>query len=190
MFRPKDKGPIAPSDLINTMAKVSIKIAEREITRLPILHNTVHDVEDKVSYVSRYGVFESVTYEGINDDDFRVYSGTIVPVFKMLDRQVAFRVFERASVLQIINSIILNYSGLALNEKLLDGETFPAMEYCVQFQETSYNFISRLMAQFGIWYYFDHGFDSVDQYDGAWPVENELRSLFHQGRGHEGHRPR
>ena len=156
MFRPKDKGPIAPSDLINTMAKVSIKIAEREITRLPILHNTVHDVEDKVSYVSRYGVFESVTYEGINDDDFRVYSGTIVPVFKMLDRQVAFRVFERASVLQIINSIILNYSGLALNEKLLDGETFPAMEYCVQFQETSYNFISRLMAQFGIWYYFDH----------------------------------
>ncbi len=30
------------------------------------------------------------------------------------------------------------------------------MEYCVQFGESSFNCLSRLMARFGVWYYFDH----------------------------------
>src|SRR5208337_2776026 len=90
------------------------------------------------------------------DDTFRQYSGTIVPVLKMMDHQVAFRVFERLTVLNVINSVALNFPGLSINQKLLENQTFPQMEYCVQFQETSYNFLSRLMNQFGIWYYFDH----------------------------------
>jgi hypothetical protein len=30
------------------------------------------------------------------------------------------------------------------------------MPYCVQYQESTYNFLSRLMNRFGIWYYFNH----------------------------------
>ena len=30
------------------------------------------------------------------------------------------------------------------------------MEYCVQYRETDFNFISRLMEQYGIFYFFEH----------------------------------
>ena len=30
------------------------------------------------------------------------------------------------------------------------------MEYCVQYRETDFNFISRLMEQNGIFYFFEH----------------------------------
>jgi len=34
--------------------------------------------------------------------------------------------------------------------------SYPQLEYCVQYRETSFNFVSRLMEEFGIFYYFDH----------------------------------
>ena len=38
-----------------------------------------------------------------------------------------------------------------------DDSKFPKIPYCVQFGESSMNFLHRLMAEFNIWYYFDHG---------------------------------
>jgi uncharacterized protein involved in type VI secretion and phage assembly len=156
LFRHKSKPQIWPRDLINTMAKVSIKIAEREILKAPVLHDIRIDTEVKFSYVSRYGMFESITFQGINDDDFQVYSARLVPPLKLMDRQVAFRVFERMTIPRIIDVFAIDCPGLVINPKLLEDETFPELEYCVQFQETTFNFLSRLMAQAGIWYYFSH----------------------------------
>src|SRR5208282_874633 len=32
----------------------------------------------------------------------------------------------------------------------------PTLEYCVQYRETDFNFVSRLMEHFGIYYFFEH----------------------------------
>ena len=42
-------------------------------------------------------------------------------------------------------------------------ENYPELEYCVQYDETDYNFALRLMEQFGISFYFDHSNDSDDE---------------------------
>ena len=34
--------------------------------------------------------------------------------------------------------------------------TFPPRDYCVQYRETDFNFVSRLMEEEGIYYYFRH----------------------------------
>lgn len=38
----------------------------------------------------------------------------------------------------------------------LASAKYPRMEYCVQFNESTYNFLARLMRRFGISYYFEH----------------------------------
>lgn len=40
--------------------------------------------------------------------------------------------------------------------KLKLSASYPKWEYCVQYRETDFNFVSRLMEQEGIYYYFEH----------------------------------
>ncbi len=35
--------------------------------------------------------------------------------------------------------------------------TYPPRDYCVQYRETDFNFVTRLMEQYGIYYFFEHG---------------------------------
>lgn len=149
--------PVRPTDLINTMARIDIKIAELSITR-PLLVPVPILSEKAYSYIARYAIFETFKYEGANDE-FRKYSATLVPAFKTMDQEVGFRIFENKTVLEIIKLVAGRNPYLEINDGLLQHEkagTFPKMEYCVQFNESSFAFLSRLMQQFGIWYYFDH----------------------------------
>ena len=40
--------------------------------------------------------------------------------------------------------------------KLTEDGQNPKLEYCVQYRETDLNFVSRLMEQHGIYYFFKH----------------------------------
>ena len=40
--------------------------------------------------------------------------------------------------------------------KLSLTATYDQREYCVQYRETDFNFVSRLMEQYGIFYFFEH----------------------------------
>lgn len=63
------------------------------------------------------------------------------------------RIFQHQRVPDIIKTILSEY-GVKLEDKLT-GQ-YRNWEYCVQYQESSYNFISRLMELEGIYFYFRH----------------------------------
>lgn len=67
------------------------------------------------------------------------------------------RIFQNQRVPDIIKTILAEY-GVRTEDKLT-GE-YRNWEYCVQYQESSYNFISRLMELEGIYFYFRHELDS------------------------------
>ncbi|MEX3185338.1 type VI secretion system tip protein VgrG [Serratia marcescens] len=67
------------------------------------------------------------------------------------------RIFQDLNVLDIIEQIFSRY-GFADYRLDIQG-TYPTREYCVQFSETDFAFISRLLEDEGIWYYFDHAED-------------------------------
>lgn len=75
------------------------------------------------------------------------------PWLWFLTRSADCRVFQQLKVPEIIDKIFEKYPGLV--KKQLDGEYLP-WEYCVQYRETDFNFVSRLMEQEGIFYYFAH----------------------------------
>ena len=82
------------------------------------------------------------------------YTATMVPWLWLLTKTADCRIFQNMSVPDIIENIF-NDAGLRDFSFRLDMNHFEK-EYCVQYRETDFNFISRLMEQEGIFYFFEH----------------------------------
>ncbi len=63
------------------------------------------------------------------------------------------RVFQDMTVVEVIESILGEYS-FAAQKRLI--ETYPRRDYCTQFNETNFEFVTRLMQEWGISYWFEH----------------------------------
>lgn len=99
-------------------------------------------------YVSRF------TQGATDDRMFTHYHAQVVPWLWFLTRQADCRIFQNMAVPDIISQVfnLFDFKDFRLSLK----NTYPQLEYCVQYRETSFNFVSRLMEEFGIFYYFDH----------------------------------
>ncbi len=99
------------------------------------------------------GMISSFAQQGASTE-FTYYHATLVPWLWMLTRTSDCRIFQNLSVPDIIQKIFKEYGFLDFKVKL-DGN-FQEREYCVQYRETDFNFISRLMEEEGIFYFFEH----------------------------------
>jgi type VI secretion system secreted protein VgrG len=99
-------------------------------------------------YVSRFR-------QGDTDDRmFTHYRAEVVPWLWFLTRQADCRIFQNLTPPDIISQVF-NLFGVKDFRTSLKA-TYPELDYCVQYRETSFNFVSRLMEEYGIFYYFDH----------------------------------
>jgi type VI secretion system secreted protein VgrG len=87
------------------------------------------------------------------EGDMTRYELEVVPKLWTLTRYADCRIFHNMTVAEIIEQV-LDDRGINYNP-VLNGSYNP-LEYCVQYRETDFNFISRLMEQFGIFYFFEH----------------------------------
>lgn len=99
-------------------------------------------------FVSRFSQVES-------EGEFARYEMTVVPWLWFLTRTSDCRIFQEMTVPDIIRKVCNDFGFSDLDTSGLTG-TYRAWEYCVQYRETAFNFLSRLMEQEGIYYYFKH----------------------------------
>jgi type VI secretion system secreted protein VgrG len=85
------------------------------------------------------------------------YSARVVPWLWLLTRTSDCRIFQQKSIPDIVKSVFREH-GTSDFEDALSGSYSPR-EYCVQYRETDFNFVSRLMEEEGIYYYFRHDKD-------------------------------
>jgi len=140
---------IPPSALVNTLVHFGVRNRD-----LP------YNQEDFADYTYRTGVIAQADRRYLSQtvkSNVLLYSVVVVPAFKMLDLEVVYRVFENMDVGQILHEILDGYPNLNVSFTGIAAANFPKLPYCVQFGESTFNFASRLMKQFGIWYYFDNG---------------------------------
>jgi type VI secretion system secreted protein VgrG len=89
-----------------------------------------------------------------NEGKYAHYRATIVPWLWFLTRTSDCRIFQNKSTPDIIEEI---FKGLGFTDYQLKlSGNYAKKEYCVQYRETDFNFVSRLMEQEGICYYFEH----------------------------------
>jgi type VI secretion system secreted protein VgrG len=89
-----------------------------------------------------------------SDERFTHYQAEVVPWLWFLTRTADCRIFQNMTVPDIISKIFSDL-GFTDFQNSLQGNYEPK-EYCVQYRETDFNFVSRLMEQYGIFYFFKH----------------------------------
>lgn len=86
--------------------------------------------------------------------EFAQYQATVVPWLWFLTRTADCRIFQEKTVPNIIKEIFRE-KGFTDIEDALNG-SYRTWENSVQYRESDFNFVSRLMEQEGIYYFFKH----------------------------------
>ena len=92
--------------------------------------------------------------------DLSAYYAEMVPVHWMLWQRNDCRIFQNLTAPEIIREVMAdaNIGADSFDMEMLRKTHLPR-EYCVQYQESDFNFISRLMEEEGIFYFFRHEYD-------------------------------
>lgn len=99
------------------------------------------------------GVLTEAGWFGEREHRF-AYQLVLRPWFWLLTQTTDCRIFQNKSVIDIIKKV---FSDAGFNDfEVKVTETYKTLEYCVQYRETHFDFVSRLMETFGIYYYFKH----------------------------------
>jgi type VI secretion system secreted protein VgrG len=91
--------------------------------------------------------------------EFATYEAVLHPWLWLLTRAADCRIFQDMSVPDIVKQVCSAYGGAAvLSVTSLSGD-YPALPYCVQYRETDFQFVCRLLEGAGIYFYFTHDAD-------------------------------
>jgi type VI secretion system secreted protein VgrG len=128
---------IDPAELLRTPVRVSLRLDDGE-TRL------FHGICTRFS-------------QGLRRGDLTTYRAEIVPWLWFLRLSRESRIYQELTVPEILEQVFqrLGYTDFELRLT----RSYPARVYCVQYRETHFDFVSRLMEEEGIFYYFEHAAD-------------------------------
>jgi type VI secretion system secreted protein VgrG len=93
------------------------------------------------------------------------YEARLVPPHWLLTRRIQSRVFnpkrcERTDVPGLVAKVLSDAGLPAEDLKNVTSREYEAREFTVQYRESDWNFVSRLLEEEGIYYYFEHDKDS------------------------------
>lgn len=92
--------------------------------------------------------------QGPTDRGGTRYHAELRPWFWLLTQVSDCQIFQEKTTPEILSKVF-NDLGFSDFRNSLNG-TYALRDYCVQYRETAFDFVSRLMEDDGIFYYFDH----------------------------------
>ena len=130
-----DNANISPKDIVGKNVTFSVRLADDS----PRFFN---------GFVTRF-------FAGNEDKEGRRnYRAEVAPWLWFLTRTSDCRIFQNMTAPDIIEQV---FGDLGFSDYKLSAQgTHPEREYCVQYRETDYNFVSRLMEEEGLYYFFEH----------------------------------
>lgn len=125
---------------------------------------------------------------------YATYRARCAPWLWFLTRTFDCRIFQDKTAPEIIKEIFREHGFTDFQDKLT--KSYRKRDYCVQYRESDFNFVQRLMEEEGIYYYFTHkasshslvladsysGHESTSGYETIFyypPSDNEVREKDH-----------
>ncbi|HUU45249.1 MAG TPA: type VI secretion system tip protein TssI/VgrG [Acidobacteriota bacterium] len=135
-----------------------------------------------------YGIVSRIE-QGTVGETFTSYYAELVPSVWLLTQRYQSRIFQTMTVRDIIEKVLAE-AGVASDEFrfALQRSNYARRDYCVQYRETHWNFIARLMEEEGIFFFFEHadGKDVLVMADAAdvhVPIDGTADVLFREPTG-------
>ena len=114
---------------------------------------SLHDDTDR----NFHGIINHIEEIETRTEGATLYRATMVPWTWLLTLFNDCRIFQNMAVPDIVQKVFSD-RGFSDFANRVTG-TYPPREYCVQYRETDFNFISRLLEDEGIFYFFEHDAD-------------------------------
>jgi len=119
----------------------------------PALVTFVSDDESVSRYLHGMVVDIEQTAQGRR---LTTYALRLAPQVWLLTQRTNSRIFQAVTVPDIIKDVITQAGVPADQLKINVTATYTARDYCVQYRETDFEFVSRLMEEEGMFYFFRH----------------------------------
>lgn len=164
-------------DLACANCELDLAAALRKPALLTILG--VHD-GDSPRYV--HGLVHSAS-QGRQDDRVSLYHIRVAPrVWPLLHRKDC-RIFQEKTTQQIVQEVLKAAGVPAGATRFSLSEALPVRGYCVQYRESDWDFIRRLLAEDGLSHFFEHSADDHilvigDGPPAHPPIDGEAELLF------------
>ena len=133
-------------ELLNPSSKIPV---EKMLGSPMTVHLTLKDgsVRHFNGYVTDFSLRGSVGENAL-------YAVTLRPWIHLLSQRINCRIFKGTAV-QIVKKLLEDYGGLpVISEGAI--ETGPEYEFVVQYRESDFNFLMRILERDGIYFYFEH----------------------------------
>ena len=101
-----------------------------------------------------HGLVDSFALTEFGDERIE-YVAVLRPWLWFLSKTSDNRIFQNMSVVEIVEEVFSAYPNAEFEKRL--QESYPPREYCVQYDETDLNFVSRLLEHEGIFFFFEYG---------------------------------
>ncbi len=135
---------------LDLLAPAKNSITAGQLLRQPVTVSILSG-DSKVRYfhgiVSRFSA-------GDREERFQHFHAEVVPWLWLLTQISDCRIFQNETVPEILKDVF-EVDGFHDFIDSTTGDHIP-LDYCTQYRETDFNFVSRLMEQDGIFYYFEH----------------------------------
>ncbi|QEM81713.1 type VI secretion system Vgr family protein [Halomonas binhaiensis] len=106
-------------------------------------------------YRSLSGLVESVAMLG-EDGGVHYYQVTLVPWMTMLQLGHDSRIFQDKNVVEILETVFEPHAIAQGRWRFALRREYPVRSFEVQYRESDFHFVSRLMEQEGLFYYWEH----------------------------------
>lgn len=131
------------SKLIGTSVTITLKVQKKE--------RYFNGIIGKISQGDSYIFLQQKSSEKSKTPT--VYTAKIYPDFWKLKFNRGFQVYQEKTVNEIVSQVLEDNSMKLENKSNECGKT--SLSYCVQYDESAFNFVSRLLENAGIYYFFD-----------------------------------
>src|ERR1700722_18238372 len=102
-----------------------------------------------------HGLVRRLIGQGYTPLGPRLFQLEVVPRLWFLSCTSDCRIFQNQSIPDILQTVFTDHGLLDVEFRIARAD-YPLVEYCVQFQETALDFVSRLMEHLGLFYWHEH----------------------------------
>ena len=120
-------------------------LGQKVTVKLMLADDSIREFNGYVTRIAQHGSYGR----------YHRYVATVRPWLWFLTRTSDCRVFQEQTVPEIVKTVFGDHPSLA-EFKFETTGSYPKLTYCVQYRETDFNFISRLLEHEGIYYFFKH----------------------------------